>query len=180
MGIGSKIKNLFTIDYEDDYDDYLDNYYDEVDEKPKRSSKSSSKESKYDTFDDEEPVKVQPKPKVSRPSRHSRKVVPMRSSKSSFEVCVIKPTEYNYVMEVISTILNGKAVVLNLEGLMGDTPQRIIDTTSGACFAIGGDLQRVSGQIYLVTPGQIEITGDITDFVSGIDINADPNSVNTY
>lgn len=175
MGAFDKVKNLFTINYDEFDDDYYDdNYYDDVDDEPKKTSKSKKK--KYDNYADENFVESKP----SRSTKSSKKVVPMRSSRTAFEVCVIKPTYYENTTDIIDTLLQGKAVVLNLEGLKLDLAQRIVDSVSGGCYAISGNLQRVSGYIYLVTPGQIEISGDLMDIVNGIDINASANTGATY
>ena len=36
---------------------------------------------------------------------------------------------------------------------------------SGGCYAIQGNLQKISGYIYLVTPHSVDITGDFQDLV---------------
>ena len=175
MGAFEKFKNLFTINYDEFDDDYYsDDYYDEVEEEPKKS-KSKSKKGKYDEFDDREVYA-----KSSRSSRASKKVVPMHSTRTAFEVKVIKPSYYENTTDIIDTLLEGKAVVLNLEGLKMDVAQRIVDSVSGGCYAMSGNLQRVSGYIYLVTPSKIEISGDIMDIVNGIDINASANTGASY
>ena len=172
MGAFDKIKNLFTINYDEfDEDGFYDDYYDDVEEDTKKTSKS--KKQKYNKYEEE----VYDKPKSSR---SSKKVVPMRASRTGFEVCVVKPTSFDNTIDIIDTLLEGKAVVLNLEGLRLELSQRIVDCVSGGCYAISGNLQRVSGYIYLVTPGQIEISGDIMDIVNGIDINADANTGASY
>ena len=82
------------------------------------------------------------------------------------EVCVIKPTYYESTREIIDTLLDGKAVVLNLEGMKLDLAQRIVDSVSGGCYAIQGNLQKISGYIYLVTPRSVDITGDFQEILS--------------
>lgn len=176
MGAVDKIKNLFTINYEDFDDDYYsDDFYNDVEEEPKKS-KSKFKKKKYDDFEEDnyEPVKS------TRSSKTSKKVVPMRSSRTAFEVTVVKPNTFDDSTDIIDRLLEGKAVVLNLEGLKLELSQRIVDCVSGGCYAISGNLQRVSGYIYLVTPGQIEISGDLLDIVNGIDINANVNTGAAY
>ena len=87
------------------------------------------------------------------------------------EVCVIKPTTCEDSREITETLLSNRTVVLNFEGLDVDVAQRIIDFTSGSCYAIGGNLQKVSGFIFLVTPKNVDISGDLQDILSGsIDI----------
>lgn len=83
------------------------------------------------------------------------------------EVCVIKPASFEDSLEVMDTLLSNRTVVLNFEGLDVDVAQRIIDFTSGGCYAIGGHLQKVSGYIFLVTPKNVDISGDLQDILSG-------------
>ena len=176
MGALDKIKNLFTINYEDFDDDlYGDEYYDAVEDTKAIKKAAKAKKSKYDDYEDDE---VYAKP--SRSFRSSKKVVPMTQTRTAFEVNVIKPTGYENTTDIIDTLLEGKAVVLNLEGLKLDIAQRIVDSVSGGCYAISGNLQRVSGYIYLITPARIEISGDIMDIVNGIDINASANTSASY
>jgi len=83
------------------------------------------------------------------------------------EVCVIKPSTVEDSREVTDTLLSGRAVVLNLEGIHVDVAQRIIDFTSGSCYAINGNLQKISNYIFIITPESVEISGDFQDLLSG-------------
>lgn len=165
---GDKVKSIFTVDY----DDYEDDYYDDYDEEELDPVREKTVRKKR------EPVSEQQEPPVVKPTRtkttassqsrisrtRSSKVVPMRSN-NDMEVCVIKPTYYESTRDIIDTLLDGKSVVLNLEGMKLDLAQRIIDSVSGGCYAIQGNLQRISGYIYLVTPRSVDITGDFQDLV---------------
>ena len=113
------------------------------------------------------------KPVQKNYSKSNQKVVSMRERTLPMEVCVIKPVTVEDGREIADTLLNGRAVILNLEGLDVELAQRIIDFTSGACFAIQGNLQRVSNYIFIVTPNSIEISGDIQELLSeSFSINA--------
>lgn len=162
MSVIDKFLDVMKLGGDDDYDDYDD--YDDFDddyeeEKPeKRSSFRRKKEEDYDDFDEEEPV------------RERTKVTPIRQAPrkqgKGMEVCVIKPTSFDDSREITETLLSNRTVVLNFEGLDMDVAQRIIDFTSGSCFAIGGNLQKVSGSIFLVTPRNVDISGDLQDILS--------------
>lgn len=67
---------------------------------------------------------------------------------TGMEVCVIKPTNVDDSREVTETLLSGRTVILNLEGLDLEVAQRLIDFTSGATFAIDGNLQKISNYIF--------------------------------
>ena len=134
-------------DRDDDYDDYDDDY----EERPARQSSSRSSHS-------------------SHQSGGSSKVTPMRQPSSrrqapNMEVCVIKPSSVEDAREITETLLSGRTVILNLEGLDLEVAQRIIDFTSGATFAIDGNLQKISNYIFLVTPANVDISGDLQDLL---------------
>ena len=88
-------------------------------------------------------------------------------SGSGMEVCVIKPTSVEDAREITETLLANRTVVLNLEGLDVDIAQRIIDFTSGSCFAISGNLQKISRYIFIITPASVDISGDFQNILSG-------------
>ena len=164
-----KFKRIFTVDYDEYEDDYYDDYEDEVEHEKELVRKPA-------TFRRAEPkeeiVEEKKSPFASRqpkPARQS-KFVPMRSN--DMEVCVIKPTYFENSHEVVDLLVQGKAVVLNLEGIKIDVAQRILDMISGGCYAINGNLQKISGYIYLVTPRSVEISGDFQElFGNGVGLN---------
>lgn len=165
---GDKIKNVFTMDYNDEYDDYYDDFDDELEEDIETTSRKHTTERASVQAEEETPVRTRTTSQF-RSNRSSRgsKVVPMRGTSSSdMEVCVIKPTHYENTKDIIDTLLEGKSVVLNLEGIKIDLAQRIVDSVIGGCYAISGNLQKISGYIYLVTPQSVDITGDFQDAVS--------------
>ncbi len=156
MGVMDKFLNYMKLNEEED-DFYDDDYYDEgpVEEKPKKLSPV-----KEDIVldDDKTPKKTTPK------------VTPMRQTKKTgtgMEVCVIKPTSIEDAREITETLLANRTVVLNLEGLDVDIAQRIIDFTSGSCFAISGNLQKISHYIFIITPAIVDISGDFQEILSG-------------
>jgi cell division inhibitor SepF len=166
MGIFDKLLDTMHLgndSYEDDYE-YEDDDFE--DEPPKRGGlfKKKEKDFDYDLEDDlvSEAGKVKP---VKQPSR----ITPMRSRKngSGMEVCVFKPTQFDEAREITDTLLSNCTVVLNFEGLDVEISQRIIDFTSGSCYAIGGNLQKVSNYIFIVTPKSVDISGDFQDILAG-------------
>ncbi len=172
MGVFDKFLDIMKLnddDYDDDfYDD--DEYFDEeedYEERPQRRSlfgKKNTKEDNFDDFDMEEEQKFQPSA--------SNKVTPMRhpaarKSGNNMEVCVVKPSSVDDSREITETLLSGRTVILNLEGMDLEIAQRIIDFISGATFAISGNLQKISNYIFLVTPTNVDISGDLQDLLGG-------------
>lgn len=165
---GDKIKNVFTMDYNDEYDDYYDDFDDELEEDIETTSRKHATERATVQDEEDTPVRSRTTSQFrSNRSNRGSKVVQMRGASSSdMEVCVIKPTHYENTKDIIDTLLEGKSVVLNLEGIKIDLAQRIVDSVIGGCYAISGNLQKISGYIYLVTPQSVDITGDFQDVVS--------------
>lgn len=166
MGVLDNFLNFMKLNDEDDYeDDFFGDDDDFEEEKPKKSF--FKKDKKYD-FDDDDDYYDEPKVKSTRTSSGASKVTPMRqaSRKPSMEVCVIKPTTVDDAREITETLLSGSTVILNLEGLDLEVAQRIIDFTSGATFAINGNLQKISNFIFLVTPTNVDISGDLHDLLN--------------
>lgn len=156
---------------DDDYEDEYDEDYEEEDEEPvkiskKKQLKSTKVRESEDEFDDDISLNEQAKPVRGRSSRNSSKVVPMRG-KDGLEVCVIKPTTVDDARDVTDTLVGGRAVILNLEGLHVELAQRIIDFTAGSCYAIDGNLQKVSSYIFIITPKSVEISGDFQEMLDG-------------
>lgn len=172
-------------------DDFLD---DDDSEKPvKKFFQKFSKKKDYDDYDDddldyeEETVKAAPKVsssgkavtstakvavKQDKPVRSSSKITPMRSSRKgsqtvNMEVCVIKPTSMEDTREIADTLVDNSTVILNLEGIDVELAQRIIDFTSGACYSLGGSLQKVSSYIFVLGPYNVDITGDLQNILGG-------------
>lgn len=167
MGVLDKFLDIMKLSDDDDYDndDFFDDD-DEYDEKPKKSL--FKKEKSYEEDDDDyEPSSSR---KIRNSSSSAGKVTPMRQPArkhaSGMEVCVMKPTSYDDAREIGETLLSGRTVILNLEGLDLEIAQRIIDFTSGSTFAISGNLQKISNYIFLVTPTNVGISGDLQDLLS--------------
>ena len=124
--------------------------------------KKNNKEESFNDFDADEDKTFQPSA--------SSKVTPMRPAAKhggNMEVCVVKPTSVDDSREITETLLAGRTVILNLEGMDLEIAQRIIDFISGAAFAISGNLQKISSYIFLVTPTNVDISGDLQDLLSG-------------
>ena len=156
MGITDTILNLLHLNYddEDEYEfaneEYFENedYYEDTKQKtPRREHKVEPKE--------------KPIPKITPIAKAQKK----QSTGTGMEVCVIKPTTIEDEIEIVDTLLSGRTVLINMEGLNIEIAQRIIDFTSGATYAMHGSLQKVSNYIFLATPSGVDISGDIQNLM---------------
>ena len=93
-------------------------------------------------------------------------IVPMKNT-AGMEVCMVKPAALDDAREICDILLSGRAVVINMEGVHVDLAQRIVDFTSGSCYSINGNLQKISKYIFIVTPQSIGLSGDFSDVIEG-------------
>ena len=157
MSVLDKFLSIMKLDDEDEYEDDFFGDDEEFEETPKKSFFKKSKKTDY--YDDEDDYS----------SNSNNKVTQMRqpSRRANMEVCVIKPTAVDDAREITETLLSGRTVILNLEGLDLEIAQRIIDFTSGSCYAISGNMQKISHYIFIITPKSVDISGDFQEILSG-------------
>ena len=179
MGVLDKFLNAMKMNDDEGFgDDYLDDEYDDYDEFEEERPKKRFLNNKYE----DEPEEVMTKPstsaapvsgpapvKTKSKAARSSKISPMRTAKRSggMEVCVIKPKSMEDAREITETLLEECTVVLNMEGLDLDVAQRIIDFASGSCYAIHGNLQKISNYIFIITPESVDISGDFQEILTG-------------
>lgn len=154
MSVMDKFLNAMKLNEEDDDGYYDDDFYDD-DPEPLRKPGTGK-----------EPASMEEDKGVRKTAP---KVTPMRQTKkmpgTGMEVCVIKPNTVEDAREITETLLANRTVVLNLEGLDVDIAQRIIDFTSGSCFAMSGNLQKISHYIFIITPASVDISGDFQEII---------------
>ena len=91
---------------------------------------------------------------------------------------MIKPTSMDDSRDICNYLLEGKAVVLNMEGLHMEVAQRIIDFTSGAAYSMDGNLQKISTYIFIATPENVELSGDFQNILAGTSSDVGSNAIN--
>lgn len=181
MAFFDKMLNAMRLNADDDDDIFYNEEYLEEEEEenpPARRRgfrRAKEEEPEEELFLPDRSQKKQGSGREAEQAKSSQKITPMRQPKKSqggstpMEVCVIKPTSVEDAREITETLLNNRTVVLNLEGLDLDIAQRIIDFTSGSCFAINGNLQKISTYIFIVTPSTVDISGDFQNIMDAFD-----------
>lgn len=162
MGALDNFLKYMKLNDEDDGGYYDDDYYDEDDEIAEAASRKkvqTAKDSDGAEAMDEKPAK-KTVPKITPMKTSSKRV-----NAGGMEVCVIKPTSVEDGREIAETLLANRTVVLNLEGLDMEIAQRIIDFTSGSCFTMRGNLQKISHYIFIITPPSVDISGDFQEIM---------------
>ena len=174
MGVMDKFLNYMKLnDNEDEYydNDFLDEDEQEEAPAPKKSFGSKTAAPADDDYDAEPAPARKPS---ARPAAAPGKITPLHANNrknvaGGMEVCVIKPSSFEEAREITETLLKNRTIVMNLEGLDVDIAQRILDFTSGSCYAINGNLQKISMYIFIITPASVDISGDFQSILGGFD-----------
>ncbi|KON89171.1 cell division protein SepF [Sporosarcina globispora] len=137
MSIKSKFKTFFFLDDEYDYKE------EEIIE------------------EEREPVKqVQKQQTVQK-----QNVVSLQSVQKSSKVVLVEPRIYAEAQDIADQLKNRRAVVVNLQRIEKDQAKRIVDFLSGTVYAIGGDIQKIGTDIFLCTPDNVEVSGNISQLM---------------
>lgn len=83
------------------------------------------------------------------------------------KVVVIQFQNFDDAKDAADHLKNKKPVVANLEKLDNDTTRRVVDFLSGAVYGVAGRIQNVSNRIFLITPNNVEVTGNYQDNIKG-------------
>ncbi len=100
--------------------------------------------------------------KTATPSSSANRVVSMTAT-TQLEVAVLQPTTYEDASEIADRLKAKKAVVVNLEDLTKEDAVKVLDFISGVVYALEGNIQKVSGGIFLIAPYNVSIAGDVRD-----------------
>ena len=106
---------------------------------------------------------VRPQPSASGvdPSERPRTAVvrPLQPV-SSAKPHVVAPTSFNHAQEVADKLKVNQPVIVNLQNVDRDLSRRIIDFASGLCYGVGGQMERVANQVFLLTPSNVEVSAE--------------------
>lgn len=96
-------------------------------------------------------------PNINRTAPVARE--PMETG-AAIELKVVKPERYANVKQIADHLLNHRTVVLNLEATNKETAKRLLDFLSGVAYSINGQLKRVASNTFVITPANVDVSGD--------------------
>ncbi|GHH96482.1 cell division protein SepF [Neobacillus kokaensis] len=132
-------------------------------------------EDQYDDSKDlEESVEVKKQPIQSV---RAQNVVSLQSVQKSTtvqkasKVILVEPGTYAEATDIADHLKNRRAVVVNLQRIDHEQGRQIIDFLSGVVYTLGGDMQKIGMSIFLCTPDNVEVSGNISDLFPEQDIH---------
>ncbi len=93
----------------------------------------------------------------------SEKSFKEEETKNGSKMILVEPRAYSESQTIAEHLKKRNSVVVNLKRVTSDQGKRIIDFLTGCIYAIGGDMQKLGGGIYLCTPKNVSVQGKISE-----------------
>lgn len=101
-----------------------------------------------------------PRQASSRSAQSGSKVVNINAT-ARLQVVLFKPERFGEeTRDIAVELMKMHTVLLNLENTNKDMARRILDFLSGVAFANQGKISRVASNTYMITPNNVDLTGD--------------------
>ncbi len=114
-------------------------------------------------YDDEAPAQ-QPARRNNVVSMRQAKRQPRQEEQPS-QIALYEPRMYTDVRQITDQLLKGQAVIVNFTQMDDKNAKRVVDFLNGATYAINGGIRRIGKEIFLCTPKNYEVSGDLSDGV---------------
>ncbi|MBU5314157.1 cell division protein SepF [Tissierella carlieri] len=107
----------------------------------------------YEEYEEDYDVAVPTKTK-----KLNNKVVNIHTN-SNMKIIVHEPLSYDEAPSIIDDLKSRKTVIVNLEQLDNNIKRQIFDFISGGLYALEGNIQKVTKDIFIFAPSNVEIDG---------------------
>ncbi|MDF9866829.1 cell division inhibitor SepF [Bacilli bacterium PM5-3] len=85
------------------------------------------------------------------------------NSNKSSQMVVFEPRSYSESQSIADHLKDCKGCIINLHRVSKDQAKRIIDFLSGVVYAIEGEVQKVGPNVFLCTPSNFGVYGEISE-----------------
>jgi cell division inhibitor SepF len=85
-----------------------------------------------------------------------RPFTPVQNAK----VHVVAPGKFADAQEIGDRFKSGQPVIVNLQAADRELGRRMIDFCSGVTYALGGSMDKVADQVFLLTPSNVEVSAE--------------------
>lgn len=80
---------------------------------------------------------------------------------SNIELKVIKPQEFDQILVAADHLVDGKTVLLSIEGIEKTVCRRMIDFISGVAYALNCNIKKATKDSYFIAPKDVDVSGEI-------------------
>jgi len=75
-------------------------------------------------------------------------------------VHAIEPAEFGDARQIADCVMAGQPVIVNLQTASRELERRMIDFCSGVTYSLGGGMERIASDLFLITPSDVELSAD--------------------
>lgn len=97
---------------------------------------------------------------VTTVRRNPGTVKPLVAQQPSPKPYAISPVSFNEAQDVADKFMAGVPVIVNLQDIDRELSRRLVDFASGLCYGMRGQMERVTHQLYLLTPAHVEVSAE--------------------
>ena len=157
MGLMDKIKDIVGIELEDEDEEEV------AEEKKERPSREAREVKDVRDVREERKAAAESKPAAPRMETVARTEVTRQTMggnkyTSQFKMVVIEPNGFEECPKLVDSLKAKKPVIINLENLETDIARKIFDFLSGATYALNGNVQKVTNNIFVFAPENVDVT----------------------
>ncbi len=154
---------------DDDYDDYADDY-------EERGSRAFTPLARVETRNPERdepegrPVVAQSGRIRALPRENGSNVIPavrpqavptvVRPSAGDSTPKIVAPTRFPDAKEIADCLKANRPVIVNLQVAERDLQRRMIDFCAGVSYALGGEMEKVAEQVFLLAPSNVKVSDE--------------------
>lgn len=144
-----------------DDDEYYDDEFDDVEEPSGRGGRTTYPNREYAEAPEPRTFGGTVRPitgfDASTPATRPSLVRPMMPNRSA-KVSVVAPERFNEAQAIGELVKQSNPVIVNLQLTDRDLSRRMIDFCAGLTFALGGAMDKVADQVFLLTPSNVEVS----------------------
>ncbi|MBK3494468.1 cell division protein SepF [Viridibacillus sp. YIM B01967] len=163
MSMKDKIKNFFLLE-EDDEDYYEQSQQKQEQQQQQRQQRVVSQPVQQAAVSQPTVKKVSNKERRNVATEHTNTPNLVSITQKSSKVVLAEPRVYAEAQDIAEHLKSKRAVVVNLQRIDKEQGIRIIDFMSGTICALGGDIKRIGTDIFLCTPDNVEVDGNISEY----------------
>lgn len=93
-----------------------------------------------------------------------------------FKMVVIEPKHFDECSKLVDNLKARKPVIINLEKVETDLARKMFDFLSGATYALSGNVQRVTQNIYIFAPANVDIAAQLNRDATEAGLNSKTSS----
>lgn len=78
-------------------------------------------------------------------------------------ITTVHPRSYNDARVIGEAFRGGTPVIMNLSDMDDADAKRLVDFSAGLIFGLRGNIERVTSKVFLLSPENVEITGEANE-----------------